>query len=797
MADIFDFYVRDNRKINFEIAEPIMREDSGVTDFRFHIPKSINNLDMSDWAWWFVFVNANKEKYSIALTLSDDPERPLEYNLATYTVDYAMSIKAGAVQFALEAINTGTGGAIDNEWHTLTYETKVKETLQGNQAEYAETESDIISELLIEVRNKVNQLVGGATPLPVNLKSQMTDPQKVYLYTGTEQGEYTGNWYYHNGTQFVHGGVYGAGVTIDPTLSQSGQAADAKVAGGRIGSIESALGLSLKEPTATANNYGLTYTGLAVYNTSYKIIKYTVTAGQTILIKTSRVASGKATYQWQDAASVPQNNNTHIVGTPVTEEVNGYVTVPEGATYIIFSALKTDTDVGIYDFDRLEQIETNVSNNSMNFNLFVDGINEIVNFPTAEDGRSYGSQYFYYDFFKGQKLTLTNAHAENYAWTCVLRDSDNGEVYRFSVAQGETKTVYVPADGAIRLQIYLNKYPLTGTIIAESVDEYQNRMIDAVAGVAGETTDIVHLNYTVRESIKYAQKLVYGQSVVPFSLLHFSDPHASKTNVTRIVEMANSVSDLIDDVICTGDMVSDKYSDGFAWWGEIDGAEDIMLCIGNHDVTDGSDYNAYAITPSEAYNTYFAPYIANWGVTHTGSLTYYYKDYTAKQIRLIVLDYLLTGADATAQNTWLQSALSGAKTAGYTVVIAQHYPASEFEKIASNFTIIDEKNNPQYSTMYQASVQTFIDGGGKFACYLAGHTHWDMLCVNPNYPRQLFVIVIREIGTKSQDAANIVTIDTTNKTVKIIRIGADKDNYLRGRNILTISYDDHTIIASK
>ena len=219
MADVFDFYVRDNRKITFDIAEPIMREDSGVTDFRFHIPKTINGLDMSDWAWWFVFVNANKEKYSIALTLSDDPESPLENNLATYTVDYAMSIKAGAVQFALEAINAGTGGTIDNEWHTLTYETKVKETLQGNQAEYAETESDIISALLEEVRTKMNQVIGGATPTPVKYKAQMTDPNAVYLYVGSEPNEYAGHWYYHNGTTFVSGGVYGAGV-VDSVPTQ-------------------------------------------------------------------------------------------------------------------------------------------------------------------------------------------------------------------------------------------------------------------------------------------------------------------------------------------------------------------------------------------------------------------------------------------------------------------------------------------------------------------------------------------------------------------------------------------------
>jgi len=213
MAERYDFYVHDNRKITFNLTEPIMREDSGVTDFVFHIPKILNELEVSDWAWWLVFVNAKKEKYSVALTLSDDPERPLEYNLATYTVDYAMSIKAGAVQFALEAINAGTGGVIDNEWHTLTYETKVKETLQGNQAEYAETESDIISALLEEVRTKMNQVIGGATPTPVSAVSQMTDTSKLYLLTTD------GEWYYYNGSAWASGGVYGAGV-VDSAPTQ-------------------------------------------------------------------------------------------------------------------------------------------------------------------------------------------------------------------------------------------------------------------------------------------------------------------------------------------------------------------------------------------------------------------------------------------------------------------------------------------------------------------------------------------------------------------------------------------------
>jgi hypothetical protein len=172
-----------------------------------------------------------------------------------------------------------------------------------------------------------------------------------------------------------------------------------------------------------------------------------------------------------------------------------------------------------------------------------------------------------------------------------------------------------------------------------------------------------------------------------------------------------------------------------------------------------------------------------------------------------VLDYLLEGNDATAQNTWLQSALSGAKTNGYTVVIAQHCQMSNFQSIPSNFTMVYKMTSYQYPTIYQESVQSFIDGGGEFACYIAGHTHWDMLCINPDYPDQICICVtctattgrdndqIRVGGTKSQDGANIVTIDTTSKMVKLIRVGADIDNYLRPRNVLSISYADKTLFA--
>lgn len=226
--EVFTFYVNDDRTIKYRPLEPIMQEDKDVAVWRFRIPKVLNQIDMSNWAWWFVYVNAKGQKYSESLTLVDDLDEPDSYSTADYSIDYGISKNPGGFTFAIEAINTQQGGEITGEWHTYTYSHKVIATLQGNQAEFAETESDIISALIAEVQSKVNALVGGATPQVVSSVSAMTDTSKIYVLSTD------GNWYYYNGSAWVSGGQYASGITIDPTLTQSGQAADAGAVGSAI-----------------------------------------------------------------------------------------------------------------------------------------------------------------------------------------------------------------------------------------------------------------------------------------------------------------------------------------------------------------------------------------------------------------------------------------------------------------------------------------------------------------------------------------------------------------------------------
>lgn len=253
MADVFNFYVYDDRTIQYELAEPIMLEDNAVTQFLFRIPKSINGFDMTGWSWWFVYVNARKEKFSVPLSFTDDEDEPDAYANAVYTVDYGMSGTAGAVSFALEAINAdATTSEILNEWHTYTYTTRVISTLQGNQAEFEQSEIDVIAgmiqDMLAQVREMIEEggiggtsddienasSVSGSTvsdalnslsdeianvasgqPAPVDTASGMTDTDTIYLYVGSETGYEFAHWYYYNGSAWVDGGLYGDGTAVD------------------------------------------------------------------------------------------------------------------------------------------------------------------------------------------------------------------------------------------------------------------------------------------------------------------------------------------------------------------------------------------------------------------------------------------------------------------------------------------------------------------------------------------------------------------------------------------------------
>lgn len=193
--------------------------------------------------------------------------------------------------------------------------------------------------------------------------------------------------------------------------------------------------------------------------------------------------------------------------------------------------------------------------------------------------------------------------------------------------------------------------------------------------------------------------------------------------------------------------------------------------------------------------------MANWGsglTVQTGK-TYYYKDYPDNKIRLVVLNCMLLGEEMQEQTTWFENVLSSTPS-DYSVVGATHYPPAQRVKLDTTFTSLINNGGSAKVDAFMAAVDTFINNGGKFVCWLAGHTHFDLVEYDSRYPNQLWIVVInakyenvwgdtqRTEGTKSEDGFNVVSVDTAKKYVKVIRVGADRDCYLRSKQTLTLDY---------
>ena len=299
-----------------------------------------------------------------------------------------------------------------------------------------------------------------------------------------------------------------------------------------------------------------------------------------------------------------------------------------------------------------------------------------------------------------------------------------------------------------------------------------------------------------------------------FTLLHFSDIHADYANIDRIVKYNNYLGGRVADAVCTGDMVRLKYSDGFDWWSKF-GAQAVLTCIGNHDCTEGSgSYMQSDHTQAELYAQYIEPFLTYWNEPDTAvssqeNKSYYYKDYTYYKIRLIAINDYLTGSEATEQNAWLQTALADAIINGYSVIILTHQFGKNLTKLQCTFTSQSNIAEDSNIEAYKSSVQSFIENGGDFVCWLCGHTHTDYILKSTVYPTQLFLCVttaqaneivsseaIRPYGDKAQDAFNLVSIDRTSKIIKIVRVGQDKDWMLRRLETLVIDYEHATVISN-
>lgn len=203
---------------------------------------------------------------------------------------------------------------------------------------------------------------------------------------------------------------------------------------------------------------------------------------------------------------------------------------------------------------------------------------------------------------------------------------------------------------------------------------------------------------------------------------------------------------------------------------------------GNHDCEPSANVTTNQISDEAYYDIFVRPIESQ---IECPQKAYYYVDNETQRVRYIVLD---TGSQIrdtmdSAQMTWFKARLTELE-AGWTVVILQHMvfgTASKQERTTTMYTqgtatlnAIDEvyanlnctiaaiicghiHTDIIQSTQYNFSIiSTTCDSGGANAEY-----DWD-------YPERME-------GTTSEQAFDVFSIDTTNRTITITRVGAGVD----------------------
>ena len=330
-----------------------------------------------------------------------------------------------------------------------------------------------------------------------------------------------------------------------------------------------------------------------------------------------------------------------------------------------------------------------------------------------------------------------------------------------------------------------------------------------------------------------------GNQVEQLCLIHFSDIHNDYVRFKRLLDFKKKFSaplPYIDDILLTGDITGSRYSNYDKSIMALDGYKDVLMVIGNHDVYDHngdapvSDYSdpQYWATQQEKYELWMMGKenagsannnIASWGVVQPSGVgvdgyypCYYYKDYTAQKVRLVVLD-CMDRDGAAVQLAWFNSVLSDTldennAAYGYHVLVADHFATrisfADTLPLDTGFHSLADMFAPNIGTAiasYADAVDAFINNGGNFVCWLCGHFHWDSVATTAAHPKQLFIAIAsasisehmehraRVLNQESEDLFNIVAIDTFRRHIRVARIGSKFDRYLQHAGTMCVSYD--------
>lgn len=117
----------------------------------------------------------------------------------------------------LQAINSAVyGNEVRSSIHDAISKmnTELESSIDTLDTKYSQIETE--NSTIVETAQTLINSVG--KPLQAAYRSEMTDTNYIYVYTGSESGMQTGNWYYYNDGEWVSGGQYNASVMANLVL---------------------------------------------------------------------------------------------------------------------------------------------------------------------------------------------------------------------------------------------------------------------------------------------------------------------------------------------------------------------------------------------------------------------------------------------------------------------------------------------------------------------------------------------------------------------------------------------------
>lgn len=629
---------------------------------------------------------------------------------------------------------------------------------------------------------------------------------------------------------------------IDPTLSLSGKAADAKATGEAVGEIKEDLengwlysstkNLVIREDGQTIVDgikveAGKYYEIFVKSDINANLIGARLGLGSNgnIELTSEQIFNG---YRWIKQADVTsqnsrvylisQNGNTsakiraYIIDIDEKKKSNGFVQMSDVSSLINSSSFFTASQFeygtitqgvndpyGSDDNTRIRLI--NIENHD--FNIVIDTLG---------------------DFLIAVNFYSNNVQSGNTSYVSHL-EIKSGTSFRVSIKRNKNKPFTI--EEALS-NITVSKTKLD--IINEEV----------MKGISG---DLLKRVYSAMH--RYESDSINNTQDHYMTIVHVTDLHG----YANALEFAYNLADKIGAtaVLNTGDTVLYNSTDDVSFVKKIVDAHSTSYfpIIGNHD--------AFSLNNAKSkYDKFISEFAlkSELNIADIGNYTsYYYKDFNKYKIRLIVVDQYenydgtMNVGISKVQIEWLISTLSNVPD-NYFVIIADHVPEDEILK-NENYGIFYQKDKQnsmetsgnkltkiieayisrkQFSYVYESTGKNinaytipidFTSAKGTFICWINGHEHRDTIgslkssenkqivlnsvtsaCYSnmkrPNgedYPAYAEAGDIPRIkGTSTEYAFNIYVFDTENKRIKVVRIGSDLTYELKERKYMIIPF---------